>query len=504
MRTNTERESSRRTSGSRSRARRAALGLVLAPAIALASSHREAPAISNDPAADNTDLYAWTSEDRATLYIIANWIPFEEPAGGPNFHRFSDDVRYEIHVTRGAESLEDAVVFRFEFTTRPIQQVDPADLEAPPGGGKEFFAQLAGAFDQTFRLTRVTRGANGEAVETVLVEEGLVASPRIGPRTQQVANQLGLAPFTSATYDDAFAATFARDLEGVTGGRVWVGPRDDPFYADLGGIFDLGNLRQAGQAQDGLSGFNVHSIALQLPVESVTADGQRPTAPGNDALIGLWASSSRRAVSTMNADGTTTTSGDWVQVSRIGLPLVNEVLIGYQDKDRYNRTTPQDDFERFGAYVLNPVLVRDAEAVGIYDAIGIDPAPLRSNRTDIVDAVNLRNVPTEGAHTIANEATGDVLRIDLATPTGFPNGRPLDPGTDQEQTDVTDALLSLILTGGQAPISDGVDRNDKAFLGEFPFLALPWQGFDEGHGRAPGGDDGGGGGTPTPSTSSAR
>lgn len=472
----------RRTRG-RGAALAAALGL-LVPGIALGSSHREAPAISNDPAADNTDLYAWTSGDHSKLFVIANWIPFEEPSGGPNFHKLSDDVRYEIHVIEGASTLDDAVVYRFELKTQPITRVDPADLSAPPGGGKEFFAQLAGAFAQTYTLTRISRDASGTAHETVLVQDGKVAPPRIGPRTQLVANQLGLQPFTSPTYDDAFAATFITSSTGNTGIRVFVGPRDDPFYADLGGIFDLANLRPAGQAKDTLAGFNVHTIAMEIPVEQLTASGQRPQNPGNDSLVGLWASSSRRATSVLNPDGTTQSSGDFVQVSRLGLPLVNEALIGYQDKDRYNRTTPKDDVKNFGAYFLNPVVVRDAEAVGLYQQLGLDPAPFRSNRTDILDAINLKDVPTPGAHSVPLSATADVLRVDLATDSAFPNGRPISPGTNHEQADVTDVLLSVILTKGQRPISDGVSHNDKSFLVDFPFLALPWQGFDEGHGAA--------------------
>jgi uncharacterized protein DUF4331 len=253
---------------------------------------------------------------------------------------------------------------------------------------------------------------------------------------------------------------------------------------DIGGIFDLANLRPEGQAQDALAGYNVHTVAMEIPVEHLTADRKRPAQPGNDATIGLWASSSRRATSTLDADGTTKTSGDWVQVSRLGLPLVNEVIIGYQDKDKYNRSSPKDDVKNFGAYFLNPVVVRDAEAVGVYTQLGADPAPFRSNRTDILDAVNLKDIPTPGAHSIPLSATGDVLRVDLATDSGFPNGRPIAVGTNKEQADVTDVLLSLLLAKGQTPIGDGVSANDKTFLVDFPFLALPWQGFDEGHGKA--------------------
>lgn len=456
----------------------AALALGLAGP-ARASSHREAPTISNDPAADNTDLYAWVSQGaHDKLWIVANWVPFEEPAGGPNFNTFSNDVLYEIHIARGDQSLEDAVTYQFRFRTAPIARVDPADLGAPPGGGKEFFAQLAGAYDQTYTITKIVRGQ--PPVE--IAKDVRAAPPRIGPRTQQVANALGLAPYTSDVYDDAFAATFVKDMGAE--GRVFAGPRDDGFYVDLGGVFDLANLRAKGTAQDGVAGYNVHSIALELPTTLLTADGMPPgSTPGDATTLGIWASSSRRKVQILRRDGSTRGAGPWVQVSRLGLPLVNEAVIGYQDKDYYNRTHPKDDVAHFGAYFLNPVVVRDAEAVGIYQALGVDPAPFRSNRTDILDAINLKDSPTPGAHAIPLAATGDVLRVDLATDSAFPNGRPLVPGTNQEQADVTDVLLSLLLTKLQAPISDGVDRNDATFLSEFPFLPLPWQGFDGGHGR---------------------
>jgi hypothetical protein len=453
---------------------------------AAASSHREAPAISSDPDADNTDLYAWvTPGTHDKLYVIANWLPLQQPSGGPNFHRFSDDVLYEVHLTRG-HSLDDVVSYELRFHTAPVRRVDVGDLSAPPGGGKEFFAQLTGAFDQTYDVTKVVYGEKGKPrSRQVLAKDVPVAPPRIGPRTQAVANALGLAPYSSPVYDDAFAATFIRELgPGGASGRVWAGPRDDPFYVDLGGIFDLANLRARGTAQDGVAGFNVHAVALELPTAELTVDGRPPgDTPGDDTTLGVWSSSSRRKVTILRHDGRTRQEGPWVQVSRLGLPLVNEAVIGYQDKDRYNRTRPKDDVANFGAYFLNPIVVRDAEAVGIYAALGVDPAPFRTNRTDVLDAINLKDIPAPGAHAIPLSATGDVLRVDLATDSAFPNGRPLLPGTNREQADVTDVLLSLLLAKGQVPISDGVDHNDATFLGEFPFLALPWQGFDQGVGK---------------------
>jgi hypothetical protein len=460
----------------------ATFALLASGGAALASSHREAPAISNDPAADNTDVFAWVSPGHDKLFLIANWIPFEEPSGGPNFHRFSDDVRYEIHLARG-DSLDDAIVYRFEFHTPHVKGVSPSDLKAPPGGGKEFFAQLTGVFGQTYDVTRIVNGGEQRVASRVPV-----APPRIGPRTQKVGNQLGLPPYSSPEYNDTYAASFITATEG--GGRVWAGPRDDPFYVDLGGIFDLANLRPKGTAQDGLAGYNVHSIALEIPVERLTADGQKPgSTPSDGTTLGVWAASYRRKVTTLTEDeddsGGREGSGDWVQVSRLGLPLVNEVIIGYQDKDKYNRTQPKDDVANFAGYFLNPVLVRDAEAVGIYQALGVDPTPFKTDRTDILQVISLTDIPTKGAHHFPASAIGDVLRVDLATDSAFPNGRPIAAGTNHEQADVTDVLLSLVLSKGMLTISDGVDHNDKTFLSEFPFLALPWEGFGEGHGKVP-------------------
>ena len=461
-----------------------ALTMMTISGLASASSHREAPAISMDPAADNTDVWAWVSPGtHDKLYVVAAYNPLEEPSGGPNFHKFSDDVLYEVHITRGDKDLNDVVTYQIQFNTAPITEVDPADLNKGPGGGKEFFAQLAGSFNQTYTLTKV---ANGKS--TVVAKGIPVAPPNIGPRTMAVGKSFGI--FSSATYDDAFAATFIKD-NGAEG-KVWAGPRDDGFYVDLARIFDLANF--AGNATtpltnatDGVSGFNCHAIALEIPTNLLTSDGKAPTAGASDAqTLGVWASASRRKVRVIRHDGDDDDFGPWIQVSRLGLPLVNEALIGIQDKDKYNRTKPANDVKNFGAYFLNPVVVRDAEAVGVYSALGADPTPFKSNRTDIIDVINLTNIPSTGAHAIPLSSTGDVLRVDMGIDSGFPNGRPLVGGAapNKEQADVTDVLLSVILTKGAVAVSDGVNSNDKNYLTSFPYLALPWEGARQGHGKA--------------------
>jgi hypothetical protein len=462
-----------------------ALHALIGASIVSASSHREAPAISLDPAADNTDVYAWVkpgSHDK--LYVVANYIPLEEPSGGPNFHMFDPDVRYEIHIARGPDSLADAVSYYIRFKNKELKRVKSEDIgdDEELFNGIQFFAQIAAAPpQQTYSVVKVEKNK-----ETVLVSDAPVAPANIGPRTDAVVYKPA-----SGKYDDAFAATFIRDLKG--GGRAFAGPRDDGFYVDLGGIFDLANITSARKKPtDGVAGYNVHSIVLEIPTEQLTGTGKAPkTGPSDAQTLGVWAAASRRKV-TIRREDSTQNFGPWVQVSRLGLPLVNEALIGLQDKDRWNRTTPSDDLEYFAPYFLFPVAVRNAAVVGIYKELGVDDAtveklkhgPDGQGRFDIIDAINLKNVPSQDAHAI--KTIGDVLRVDLGIDSGFPNGRPLVGGKqpNQEQTDVTDALLTLILSGGALPVSDNVNANDRDFLTELPFLPLPHQGFDDGHGKA--------------------
>jgi hypothetical protein len=329
---------------------------------------------------------------------------------------------------------------------------------------------------QSFSVTRYEEGK--PAVK--IADNVPVAPPRIGPFTYANFQK---QPGGPASYDDAFAASFVRPTS--EGGRVWAGPRDDGFYVDLGGVFDAAQLRPKGQAQNGVAGFNVHAIALEIPTTALLGHapptGNNPANASNDNLVGVWAAASRPIVEIRLNDGNTVGFGGWQQVSRLGLPLVNEALIGLQDKDRWNATRPYYDVAYFGAYFLDPVIVRDAEAVGIYKALGVDPTPFKFNRLDIIDVINLK----ASGHDIPLAETGDFLRVDLGLDSSFPNGRALVGGAqpNMEQADVTDVLLSVLLAKGMLAIKDNVDYNDKPFLSDLPWLALPWQGADEGHGK---------------------
>ncbi len=467
----------------------AALGLTWTPSIASASSHREAPAIAQDPVADSTDLWAWHTgaTGNETLHLVVCYNPMEEPSGGPNFHTFGDDVLYELHIARGSKSLDDAITYQFRFSTSPAAVVDVGNLGLPLGGGKEFFSQLSGS-KQTYSVTEIKGG-----VAKVLVEGAEVAPPNIGPRTDAVAYGIGAA---NGPQDyESFALSKAKAFTYVGGtAKVWAGPRDDGFYVDLGGVFDLANLRGVGTAQDGVAGFNVHAIALDIPVSAI---------PGVDAAdaftnrFGVWTSASRRKLTVLRNDGTKQGIGPWVQVSRLGLPLINEVIIGLQDKDKYSRTQPKDDVANFGAYILNPIIVRDAEAVGIYTALGVPGATveaLKSGRLDIVSAMNILSDPTvAGGFPLG--ATGDVLRVDLGSAAGFPNGRPLGSdltGNAYQENDVTDVLSTLVLAGASnlldpngLHVSDGVSYNDAPYTNALPYLPSPHRGYDGGHGVVP-------------------
>lgn len=465
----------------------AALGVMATSGGAWASSHREAPAIADDPAADNTDLYAWV--EGSNLVILANYIPLEEPAGGPNFHKFSDEVLYEIHIARGPASLDDALTYQVRFKSTPFPNVDPGNLNAPVGGGKEFFSQIAGS-SQSYTVTKIE---NGKA-PTIIAKDVPVAPANIGPRTNAIAYKIP----SGTTYEQFFVGPDGGQPSGTTvirpmgasgaDGRVFAGPRDDGFSVDLGAVFDLAGLETVlgGTPFDNVAGYNTHTIALEIPL-TVANGGKAVTAGASDAqTLGVWASASRRKTRILRKKDDADSFGPWIQVSRLGLPLINEAVIGLQDKDKFNRTHPKDDVANFGAYIVNPVIVRDAEFAGFYDATGPlagcpgGAAGLKTGRTDIINVIGLKGVPGIPDHNIT--AVGDVLRVDLGIASAFPNGRKVMKGTNKEE-DVTDVELSLLLCKLAAPVPDGVDTNDATFRSNFPYLAPPWEGSRQGKGE---------------------
>jgi hypothetical protein len=489
----------------------AAVALLATATAAFGSSHREALAILNEPCADNTDTYAWVSNGaHDKLYLIMNYYPLQEPGQGNQGYRACNGYRYEFHIGKGA-SLQDAVVYRIEFTNtlKPAPAPTPKDSV---GGGNELLWQLTGG-TETMKVTRVTPPSGllksfGAVNREVVLGDNLPVLPNNhGPQTDRLVNGLGaFKGYDSGDptsrevglYDQAFVDKFIQSLS--NGGRIIAGQFDDPYQLDEKGIFDLVNLASTDlggipgarrpPSKDVFTGFNVSSIALEVPIADIFPDG----IPHNgvldtnstDSLLRVWTGISRQQTQTVDPTNIITGvkgSGDWVQVGREALPLFNAGLVGTQRQTLYLHTSPLTDVTNFGNDVLFPVLVRDAEALGIYKALGVADsavAKLKGPRLDIVNAINLnRPIP------VTDGSTGDVITLDAATDSSFPNGRRLGGGTapNRNQVNVNTVLISLIVAGDPAAgLAKGVEVNDKNYLDRFPFLAPAQQGLLQGHG----------------------
>ncbi|MBK8747095.1 MAG: DUF4331 domain-containing protein [Saprospiraceae bacterium] len=308
-----------------------------------ASSHREAPLISSDPQADNTDLYAFRSpDDPNTITIIANYIPFQSPEGGPNYYTFGTNVRYEIHIKNSTATTKDDITYRFTFSSK---NEDPTT----------FFNIRLGL--QNLKTTYTCeKSTDGGATFVTIITDGIVPPANIGPRSIESSPVgLGVSSYDVLVQQGIITAT--------TGEKAFCGPADDPFFVDLAGAFDLGNFRPEGNdvnpTKDGVARFNVHSIVLNIPIKMLQKDGKDVSAATSildgDFVIGVWASASRQQIKTLNLDGSMSFSGDWVQISRLGMPLTNEAIIPLQSKDLWNATTPENDLQ-FAKYFSNPEL----------------------------------------------------------------------------------------------------------------------------------------------------
>ncbi|CAN5684809.1 DUF4331 domain-containing protein [soil metagenome] len=438
-----------------------------------ASSHREAPLISKDPVADNTDVYAFVDpDDSGMVNLISNFHGFQEPGGGPNYFEFGDDVLYEIKVDNNGDAVED-VTYEFRFTTNTVEP--------------DTFLYATGAIDtvddedwnrpQEYTVTKVENGSSD------MVASGLRAAPaNVGPR--------------STPNYESLAQTAVHDLTG--GGQVFAGQREEGFYADIASIFDLGALRpflkypDGKQGVDTFAGYNVQSIALQVPVKELTQ--------GEEPVIGVWSTASRQATKVFSA-GAQANSGSWGQVSRLGSPLVNEVVIPLRLKDAVNSLEPKDDAKTLTGQKAPPFstdgtipLLQDP-ILGFYiqQIYGLEIPD--AERTDLI-SIFLTGI--EGLNQPANVQPAEMLRLNTSTeatafkkrdrlgllagqPDGFPNGRRVGD-------DVIDLALRAVAGGtpltpdfNKAPnnaLGDGVDSNDRPYLEDFPYLATPHQGTD--------------------------
>jgi hypothetical protein len=469
-----------------------------------ASSHREAPLISGDPNADNTDLYAFVSpDDPDSLTIIANYVPLEEPSGGPNFFPFDDTVRYEIHIDNNGDARTD-IRYDFRFKTRPkVNNFAGIPTFLYNDGPITTLTDENWLVPQTYNVDR-----NGTRIATNVY----TPPANVGPRS---------------TPD--YATTAALAVKTLSDGtKLFAGQRDDPFFVDLGSIFDLAGLRPfnslhaislpAEAGVDGVGGFNTNSIAIQVPLEMLTKDHALPGSPNDpDAVLGVWAASSRQKHRTFNSNGTVSTSGKWQQVSRLGNPLINEVIIPRAKKDYWNTHQPYQD-SQFAKFYLAPEVTAVANV--LYDALD---TPATSARADLVavllTGINIPEseaVPTGLQFTSTGTVQADMLRVNTGikpnaagacvfgvngggTPSrlgaidgdlcGFPNGRRLlDDVTDIELRALVEgygATLNAVLgVPNRTPnnlLGDGVDVNDMPFLSAFPYAPTPHQGYEHTH-----------------------
>ncbi len=450
------------------------LGALLASLAAVAvvvtvgtgSSHREAPLTSTDPLADDTDVYAFTAKDApGMLTVVANWVPFQDPGGGPNFYRFDDRARYYINIDNTGDGDYD-VRYRFDFRTtfnkrnflHSLTQV--TSLNDP-----QLFQREA------YELVRETYNSRGRRTSArSLGNRFRVAPSNVGPKTMPDYETL--------------ANSAIRRLGG--GGKVFAGQRDDPFFLPLDRVFDSINLDGAGTGNmgggiDTLAGYGVQSIVLQVPEAHVTRDRRAVSgATARNAVVGVWASTERKRLQVTNIGSgrdLRERRSDWVQVSRLANPLVNELFVPQALKDKYNRTQPSGDLKNFGRFALNPFL---AGAFNQLLALGVTTR----NRTDIVQAL-FTGIP--GVTQIRrNPAAADTLKINMGVPpsetenrfgviggdnAGFPNGRRLaDDVVDIELRVVGGFLVPPERGGKKLPLGDGVDQNDQAFMPVFPYV----------------------------------
>jgi hypothetical protein len=406
------------------------------PEAARASSHREAPLISQDPTADNTDLYAFVSPDKPdTATIIANWIPGEDPAAGPNYYTFSESARYDVYVDTNGDGKPE-ITYQFRFKNQPSQ----------------FFL---GNTVQSYTVTKVVKG------KSTVVGSGLLTPPdNIGPR--------------STPNYHALAAGGIHQLS--DGSTVFAGQRDDPFFADVGAIFDLVAIRYGtgatGGGKDFLAGYAVHSIALQIPKSQLDN--------GTNHTIGVWAATDRQKVTVRDGKAKT----QWVQVSRLGNPLINEVVIPTNLKDYWNSTTPDKD-SQFRKYYENPILAtvlqklypqfgpfKDTGRTDLSAVLGTGLNSPMLNYTGPTFADELRlNLSIAPTAPVGQGNRLGVLGGDLA---GYPNGRRLE----DDVIDISERAVGGALIGHSLPLGDGVNANDVPFQTSFPYVADPFSGFD--------------------------
>ena len=457
------------------------------------SSHREAPAISQDPVADNADTYAFVSpDDPTTVTIITNYVPLEGPPGGPNFFEFGDDVLYSIYVDNDGDARAE-IEFQFQFRTT-LQNEDTFLYNTGPIGS----------------LTDPNWNKRQLYSVSVIQSSGHDSDDNRGPGTvlgsDLACPPCNVGPRSTPDYD-ALAAAAVHSLPG--GISVFAGQRNDGFFVDLGAIFDLGDIRELNMAHliplatatsiDSLKELNIHTIAIKVPIAMLTRDGSMPSNVLSGKLVlGIWGGASRRKVQVRD-DYTVRQSGPWVQVSRLGNPLFNEVIVPIGDKDRWNALDPINDVG-FEKYVNQPELARLLPV--LYPGAFPNLAGYSKNRADL-HAILLTGIPqgvVPGFQNFTGPRPADMLRLNVAIPpttskpnalglvggdaAGFPNGRRVfDDIVSIELKAIAGATIPLVdptYTPDAAVglVSSYLTPGSDRYQATFPYLGTPHDGYD--------------------------
>jgi hypothetical protein len=464
------------------------------------SSHREAPAISQDPVADNADTYAFVSpDDPTTVTMITNYVPLEGPPGGPNFFEFGDDVLYSIYIDNDGDGLPE-ITYQFQFNTT-LRNEDTFlyntgtidSLDSPNWNKRQFYNVSV--------IRGHGPGMNGKKQHHEMDGKGKVLGENLA------CPPCNIGPRSTPNYDDL--ADAARH-QLPSGEWVFAGQRNDGFFVDLGAIFDLGDIRElnmahlipsaTGTSVDPLKTLNIHTIAIKVPIAMLTRDGSVPSDPlAAKSVLGIWGGASRRKVQVRDDHGNGTKgSGPWVQVSRLGNPLFNEVVVPIGDKDRWNAVDPIDD-DDFEKYVNQPELSKLLPV--LYPGAFPNLAAYTKNRADL-HAILLTGIPSGivgGFQNLTGPNPADMLRLNVAIPpahdpnalgvvggdlAGFPNGRRVfDDVVSIELKAFAGYTIPLVdpsyvLDGAVAAVSSYLTPAADRYQEHFPYLGRPHDGYN--------------------------
>lgn len=473
----------------------AMLGLAfLGASLALASSHMDAPLTTRDPAANTTDLYAFVTEHdgQKFLQVSLGVYPHEEPGVGPNKYNFDDDVLYQIFLSKGSDlsTGADSIAYQFKFTT--TYKNEDTILQSYLGVVQNV-GDASQNLTQTYTVTKVVNGTatvlgtgvvppNNQGIATPLYNVG----DGNGRAKDGVASAAQLDPYTTQAVQTL-----------ADGYRAFAGQREDGFYGDIQSIFDLLQLRAGATVFDSQGGYNMHTLALEIPVDELGGDQQ---------VVGVYATTSRRAMRVLSGAGAAVLTGDWVQIGRQGNPLFAEALVGIKDKDLYNRTKPTQDAALFSQYAESPELAALINAL-VFGGQAVAPTASRSDLVGIfipdLLRVDLSTGParlTGGGADDAGFSRMSVFGGDALTSTvqaglpgfptgtiagGWPNGRRYgDDVIDIAVTAIISDLRTNPLTIRSAAGIDNVSANDAVYNKVFPFAGTPFNGRNSAHNPA--------------------